>query len=62
MTYSGDWTSFEKGFIPRPLAVIGKLKTGDCKKIFLSPLFLYLEASALRRMSLSHPANPVRLN
>ncbi|WP_413576319.1 transglutaminase domain-containing protein [Bdellovibrio sp. HCB290] len=31
MTYSGDWTSFEKGYIPRSLDQIAKLKTGDCK-------------------------------
>ncbi|MBO9666566.1 MAG: DUF3857 domain-containing protein, partial [Bdellovibrio sp.] len=31
MTYSGDWTSFEKAFIPRTLAQVALLKTGDCK-------------------------------
>ena len=36
MTYSGDWTSYEKLYIPRSLSEIGRLKTGDCKDFALA--------------------------
>lgn len=36
MTYSGDWTSYEKLYIPRSLNEIGQLKTGDCKDFALA--------------------------
>lgn len=31
MTYSGDWSSFEKMYFPKKLNEIAKLKVGDCK-------------------------------
>ncbi|MFV8259139.1 DUF3857 domain-containing protein [Bdellovibrio bacteriovorus] len=36
MTYSGDWTSFEKMFIPKSLKQIAASKTGDCKDFSLA--------------------------
>lgn len=43
MTYSGDWTSFEKMFVPRPLSTIGSLKTGDCKDFSLATVAMLRE-------------------
>ncbi len=36
MTYSGDWTSFDKMFFPKKISEIGKLKVGDCKDFSLA--------------------------
>lgn len=36
MTYSGDWTTFDKMYFPKELEEIGKNKTGDCKDFAIS--------------------------
>ncbi|MFV8250147.1 DUF3857 domain-containing protein [Bdellovibrio bacteriovorus] len=46
MTYSGDWTTFEKMFIPKPLKEIGASKTGDCKDFSLATVAI------LRKMNI----------
>lgn len=46
MTYSGDWTSFDKMFFPKKISEIGKLKVGDCKDFSLATVAM------LRKMGL----------
>lgn len=47
MTYSGEWTSFDKMYFPKSLSTISKLKTGDCKDFALAT------TAMLRRLGIS---------
>ncbi|KYG70084.1 hypothetical protein AZI85_15465 [Bdellovibrio bacteriovorus] len=58
MTYSGDWTTFEKMFVPRPLNEVEKLKTGDCKDFSIATVAILRNLGISAEVALTHRKSP----
>lgn len=54
MTYSGDWSTFEKMFFPKSLAAIGGSKTGDCKDFSLATVAMLRKLGIDAEVAMTH--------
>jgi tetratricopeptide (TPR) repeat protein/predicted transglutaminase-like cysteine proteinase len=58
MTYSGNWTSFEKMFYPNKLSEIGKMKIGDCKDFSLATVAMLRKLGITASVALTYRSSP----
>lgn len=54
MTYSGNWTTFDKMFFPQKLSEIGKLKIGDCKDFSMATVAMLRKLGIKANIALTY--------